>query len=82
MPTTQEGLAWLQKNGLEPGVVRLPSGLQYSILASALVGAKSPKLDTPCECHYRGALVDGQEFDSSYKRGKPTTFAPSQVVKG
>jgi FKBP-type peptidyl-prolyl cis-trans isomerase FklB len=38
---------------------------------------------SPCsECHYRGTLIDGTEFDSSYTRGKPTTFAPNQVIKG
>jgi FKBP-type peptidyl-prolyl cis-trans isomerase len=38
---------------------------------------------SPCsECHYRGTLIDGTEFDSSYSRGKPTTFAPNQVIKG
>merc|ERR1719382_9585 len=37
---------------------------------------------TPCECHYAGRLLDGSEFDSSYKRGTPTTFAPNQVIKG
>ena len=38
--------------------------------------------DTPCVCHYKGALTDGTEFDSSYGRGKPITFAPKQVIKG
>merc|ERR1712244_186401 len=41
-----------------------------------------PKVSTPCECHYAGRLLDGTEFDSSYKRGEPTTFAPNQVIKG
>merc|ERR1712039_744700 len=38
--------------------------------------------DSPCDCHYEGTLVSGKEFDSSYKRGTPTTFAPNQVIKG
>merc|ERR1711935_1014214 len=42
----------------------------------------TPKVGTPCECHYAGTLIDGTEFDSSYKRGQPTTFAPNQVIKG
>ena len=50
--------------------------------AADLASAKSPLKDTPCECHYVGTLIDGTEFDSSIKRGKPATFAPSQVVKG
>merc|ERR1719210_584297 len=37
---------------------------------------------TPCDCHYAGRLIDGTEFDSSYKRGEPTKFAPNQVIKG
>ena len=43
---------------------------------------KTPLLDTPCECHYSGRLIDGTEIDSSYKRDNPTTFAPNQVIKG
>ena len=39
-------------------------------------------MGTPCSCHYRGTLTDGTEFDSSYKRGSPATFAPNQVIKG
>ena len=41
-----------------------------------------PLVSTPCKCHYAGRLLDGTEFDSSYKRGQPTTFAPNQVIKG
>ena len=84
MPTTREGLAWLAANAQEEGVYTLVSGLQYKVLQRAddLASAKSPLRDTPCECHYRGTLIDGTEFDSSIKRGKPATFAPSQVVKG
>eukprot|EP00439_Symbiodinium_sp_Y106_P070295 s324_g12.t1 len=43
---------------------------------------KTPGPNTPCDCHYAGQLINGQEFDSSYKRGKPLTFAPSQVIPG
>ena len=84
MPTTAEGLAFLAANAKEQGVTQLASGLQYKILqrAADLASAKSPLKDTPCECHYVGTLIDGTEFDSSIKRGKPATFAPSQVVKG
>lgn len=41
-----------------------------------------PTASTPCECHYAGRLLDGSQFDSSYARGQPTTFAPNQVIKG
>eukprot|EP00967_Tisochrysis_lutea_P150463 scaffold291215_cov35-Tisochrysis_lutea.AAC.1 len=77
--TTPDGLAWLAENAKKEGVVTLPSGLQYKVITEAPAGAKSPLANTPCSCHYRGTLIDGTEFDSSYKRGQPTTFAPNQV---
>jgi len=43
---------------------------------------KTPTVNSPCDCHYAGTLIDGTEFDSSYKRGQPLTFAPNQVIKG
>lgn len=42
----------------------------------------TPTIDSPCDCHYAGTLTDGTEFDSSYKRGEPLTFAPNQVIAG
>ena len=82
MPTTAAGLAWLKANAEKDGVVVTASGLQYNVMQSGPEDALSPKSGTNCECHYRGTLMDGTEFDSSFKRGKPTTFAPFQVVKG
>jgi FKBP-type peptidyl-prolyl cis-trans isomerase FklB len=82
MPTTREGFAWLHANAEKPGVVALPSGLQYKVVSSAPDGAKSPLETTPCDCHYRGSLIDGTEFDSSHKRGKPSKFAPNKVIRG
>jgi len=61
--------------------VKLPSGLLYKVLKKG-DGTHHPTADSPCDCHYAGTLIDGTEFDSSYKRGKPTTFAPKQVIKG
>jgi hypothetical protein len=40
-----------------------------------------PLASTPCSCHYEGSLIDGTVFDSSFKRGTPSTFAPNQVIK-
>eukprot|EP00808_Paulinella_micropora_P008658 g53442.t1 len=80
--TTTQGLAWLAAKETEPGVIKRPSGLLYKVLKSGPEGAASPKADTRCKCHYRGTLMDGTEFDSSYKRGKPATFAPNQVIPG
>merc|ERR1712183_1150117 len=64
-----------------PDVIKLPSGLLYKVLKKG-EGTESPTADSPCDCHYAGTLIDGKEFDSSYKRGQPTTFAPNQVIKG
>jgi len=80
--TNVEGQEYLEMNAQKSGVTVTSSGLQYRVLKSGLDGAPSPKANSPCECHYRGTRIDGAEFDSSYKRGKPTTFAPNQVVKG
>lgn len=79
--TRQKDKDFLEANASKESVVQLPSGLQYKIIKSGSDKSKPhPKASTPCKCHYRGRLVDGTEFDSSYKRGKPTTFAPNQVV--
>merc|ERR1712153_92908 len=63
------------------GVISLASGMQYKVLRAG-EGANHPTVDSPCECHYKGTLIDGSTFDSSYDRGSPTTFAPNQVIKG
>jgi FKBP-type peptidyl-prolyl cis-trans isomerase len=77
------GLAFLAAKAQESDVTVLPSGLQYKVIeASTQADAKTPLASTPCECHYAGTLIDGTEFDSSYKRGEPTTFAPNQVIGG
>ena len=80
--TTPEGKAWLANKATEQDVVATGSGLLYKVLKSGPDGAKKPKVDTPCECHYKGTLIDGREFDSSYSRGMPATFAPNQGIKG
>ena len=75
------GIAFLKTNGEKEGVITTASGLQYSIMTNG-EGTNSPLVGTPCECHYAGSLIDGTEFDSSIKRGRPSTFAPNQVIKG
>merc|ERR1711920_1178996 len=72
---------FLEENKTKDRVITLPSGLQYKVLNEGR-GMEHPTAGTPCECHYAGRLLDGTEFDSSYKRGEPTTFAPNQVIKG
>eukprot|EP00565_Helicotheca_tamesis_P006225 CAMPEP_0185724718 /NCGR_PEP_ID=MMETSP1171-20130828/1119_1 /TAXON_ID=374046 /ORGANISM="Helicotheca tamensis, Strain CCMP826" /LENGTH=158 /DNA_ID=CAMNT_0028392637 /DNA_START=93 /DNA_END=569 /DNA_ORIENTATION=- len=78
--TTPDGIAFLAKKEQEDGVVKLSSGLMYKEVRPGT--GKTPLINTPCECHYSGTLIDGSEFDSSYKRGEPLTFAPNQVIKG
>lgn len=75
-----DGDAFLTANKAKPGVVVLPSGLQYKIIQPG-DGPKPTAADTVV-CNYRGMLVDGTEFDSSYKRGQPATFPVGQVIKG
>merc|ERR1712099_147194 len=60
----------------------MASGLMYKELRPGNPDGKTPTINSPCECHYSGTLIDGTEFDSSYKRGKPLSFAPNQVIKG
>jgi len=76
----QAGQQFLVANKTEAGVVTLPSGLQYKILKEG-TGPKPAATDTVV-CNYRGTLIDGTEFDSSYKGGQPATFAVNQVIKG
>jgi FKBP-type peptidyl-prolyl cis-trans isomerase FklB len=75
-----KGETFLAQNKSKEGVVTLPSGLQYKILKEGS-GPKPSASDTVV-CNYRGTLVDGKEFDSSYKRGQPATFPVSGVIKG
>ncbi len=76
-----QGVAFLEENRKAEGVIELPSGLQYKVLRKG-EGTVHPGLHTECECSYRGTLIDGQEFDSSYKRNRTHNFKPSQVIKG
>ncbi len=75
-----QGDAFLAGNKTKDGVVTLASGLQYKILTAG-TGPKPAPTDK-VTCNYRGTLVEGKEFDSSYKRGEPVTFGVSQVIKG
>jgi len=76
----KEGEMFLAENGKKEGVVTLPSGLQYKVMKSGT--GKTPKSGDTVETHYRGTLVDGTEFDSSYKRGQTATFPVSGVIPG
>jgi FKBP-type peptidyl-prolyl cis-trans isomerase FklB len=76
----KEGDAFLAANKVKEGVVALPSGLQYKILKAG-TGPKPTAADSVV-CNYRGTLINGTEFDSSYKRGQPATFPVTGVIKG
>ena len=76
----KEGAEFLAANKTKEGVVTLPSGLQYKILTEG-TGPKPGATDT-VSCNYRGALTNGTEFDSSYKRGQPLSIQVNGVIKG
>lgn len=71
---------FLAKNGKKKGVKVLPSGLQYKVLKKGK--GKKPESSGSVKVNYRGTLIDGTEFDSSYTRGGPATFPVSGVIKG
>ena len=76
----QEGEAFLLENKKEKGIITLPSGLQYKVLTMG-TGPK-PKSEQTVRVHYQGKLIDGTEFDSSYKRGEPAVFPVTGVIAG
>jgi FKBP-type peptidyl-prolyl cis-trans isomerase len=76
----KEGQDFLTANKTKEGVVALPSGLQYKVVKMG-DGPKPTASDTVV-CNYKGTLIDGKEFDSSYKRGQPATFPVGGVIKG
>lgn len=78
---TEKGRAFLAENAKKPGVISLPSGLQYKVLkqGDGIVPQKTDKV----QVHYEGRLIDGTVFDASSKHGnEPATFRPDQVIKG
>jgi FKBP-type peptidyl-prolyl cis-trans isomerase FklB len=74
------GRAFMEANASKAGVTTLPSGLQYQVIEEG-EGA-SPKATDTVTVHYRGTLIDGAEFDSSYRRGQPASFQLNRVIKG
>lgn len=75
-----KGEKFLEENKTKEGVVALESGLQYKILKEG-TGA-SPKETDTLKCHYKGTTIDGKEFDNSYERGEPATFAFDRAIEG
>jgi FKBP-type peptidyl-prolyl cis-trans isomerase len=76
----KEGEAFLAKNAAKSGVTTTPSGLQFEVLTPGT--GPHPKATDRVTVNYRGTLVDGNEFDSSYSRGQPATFAVNEVIPG
>jgi FKBP-type peptidyl-prolyl cis-trans isomerase FklB len=74
------GAAYLAENAKREGVKTTASGLQYRIVKEG--SGRTPTLADTVTVHYRGTLVDGSEFDSSYKRGQPATFQVGGVIAG
>jgi len=74
------GKAFLEENAKKPGVITTESGLQYKVITSG--DGKQPKESDTVTTHYRGTLIDGREFDSSYKRGEPASFPVNGVISG
>jgi FKBP-type peptidyl-prolyl cis-trans isomerase FklB len=74
------GKAFLEENKNKEGVKTLPSGLQYKVLAEG--SGKTPKAADNVTVNYKGTLINGAEFDNSYKRGQPATFKANGVIKG
>ena len=79
-PNIAAGAAFLEKNKLKPNVKTTATGLQYEVLVEGQ-GEKPRDIDS-VTCHYRGYLLNGVDFDNSYNRGQPITFALNRVIKG
>lgn len=75
-----EGKKFLEENGKRPGVVTLPSGLQYEIIKQG--NGPKPKATDTVTTHYHGTLIDGTVFDSSVQRNQPASFPVNGVIQG
>jgi len=74
------GKAFLEANKKKPGVTELPSGLQYKVIKAG--SGAQPTINDTVTVNYKGTLINGKQFDSSYDRGQPATFPISGVIKG
>lgn len=75
-----EGEEFLKENAKRPGIISLPSGLQYEVVKEGT--GRKPKASDTVKCHYEGTLIDGTMFDSSRKRGEAATFPLNGVIRG
>lgn len=76
----QAGEAFLKANKEKPGVVELPEGLQYEIIKEG--SGRQPLISDKVKAHYKGSLLDGKEFDSSFRRNQPFTAPLRSLIKG
>lgn len=76
----QEGAAFMQANQDKEGVVTIPGSIQYQVLKEG--SGEMPEPGDKVRAHYRGALLNGKEFDNSYKRGEPFTAPLRSLIKG
>ena len=74
------GITFMAENKTKEGVQELPEGIQYQVLKEG--SGEKPLLNNKVKAHYRGALLDGKEFDSSFKRNQPFTAGLTQLIKG
>ncbi len=76
----EKGKEFLAENRKKPGVIETESGLQYKVIEEGT--GKSPSENDRVKCHYRGRLINGEEFDSSYEKGQPAEFSIRGVIRG
>ena len=81
-PEIAKGVAFLDANKKRPGVTTLPNGLQYEVIKKADNATVKPGLSDTVVVNYIGTLIDGKEFDNSYKRGAPAEFPLKNVIRG
>jgi FKBP-type peptidyl-prolyl cis-trans isomerase FklB len=74
------GIEFLEANKIKPGVKELPGGLQYEVVKEG--SGRQPVLSNQIKAHYKGALLDGKEFDSSFKRNQPFTAPLTALIQG
>jgi FKBP-type peptidyl-prolyl cis-trans isomerase FklB len=74
------GTAFMTENKVKEGITELPNGIQYQVIKQG--DGPKPSLSSKVKAHYRGALLDGKEFDSSFKRNQPFTAGLTQLIKG
>lgn len=76
----QEGAAFLEANKSKPGIIELPEGIQYEVIKEGT--GPQPAISDSVKAHYKGSLLNGKEFDSSFKRNQPFSAPLRSLIKG